>query len=140
MVYEMRLKDRPYDQIRRGEKSIELRLFDLKRRRLNPGDIIIFYRISSEKDFVASMVKALYRFRTFEDLFEVISMEECGFSESTSKEDAVRAMRVYYSPDNEKALGVVGIKLELINPEDAFRRIENIYSAEIDRLFPDGMK
>lgn len=65
---------------------------------------------------------------------------QCGFREELSKEDAATAMREYYSPDNEKALGVVGIKLELINPEDAFGTTENIRSAEIDRLFPDGMK
>lgn len=140
MLYEMKLNDQPFEQVSNDRKTIELRLFDLKRRRLDPGDITIFHRSSNEGDYVAARVKALYKYRTFEELFEEISPEQCGFIEGTSKADAVKAMRAYYSPDIEKAQGVVGIKLELINLEDAIRTREEIRNTEFDRLYPDGMK
>ena len=41
MVYEMKLNSKPFGMIRSGRKTVELRLFDEKRRKLNPGDHII---------------------------------------------------------------------------------------------------
>lgn len=73
MVYKMRLNDRPFEQVKNGRKTVELRLFDLKRRHLDPRDIIIFHRTSNEGDHVTVRVKALYRYGTFRELFEEIS-------------------------------------------------------------------
>ncbi len=35
MIFEMNLNASPYEKIASGEKTVELRLFDAKRRRLN---------------------------------------------------------------------------------------------------------
>lgn len=42
MVYEMKLKAEPFEKIVSGGETVEFRLFDEKRRRLNLGDEIIF--------------------------------------------------------------------------------------------------
>ena len=46
MAYEMKLNDEPFQKIRDGKKTIELRLFDEKRRKLELGDHIIFSKVA----------------------------------------------------------------------------------------------
>lgn len=41
MVYQMRLRREPFEKIRSGEKTIELRLFDEKRQKLKVDDEIV---------------------------------------------------------------------------------------------------
>lgn len=42
MTHCMKLNAEPFEKIERGEKAIELRLFDEKRRAVKTGDIIEF--------------------------------------------------------------------------------------------------
>lgn len=50
MTHEMRLNTQPFKKIKEGEKTIELRLYDEKRRGISAGDIIVFTcRESGEK-------------------------------------------------------------------------------------------
>lgn len=140
MVYEMKLNAAPFEKIRDGRKTVELRLFDGKRRRLEIGDDIIFTRLPDEQERIAVKIKALLRFASFEELFEIISPETCGNDAGTSKEEAALGMRKYYSEEKEKQYGVVGIGVSVIDLEDALARQEQIREAEFERLFPDGMK
>lgn len=41
-IHHMKLDPAPYEMIKSGSKTTELRLFDEKRRRINPGDMIVF--------------------------------------------------------------------------------------------------
>lgn len=42
MTHYMKLNTEPFEKIEKGEKTIELRLFDKKRRTVRTGDIIEF--------------------------------------------------------------------------------------------------
>ena len=42
MVHEMRLNDEPFQAIKDGTKTIEMRLYDEKRRMIQVGDVIRF--------------------------------------------------------------------------------------------------
>lgn len=140
MVYDMKLNAEPFEKIRSGRKTVELRLFDAKRRRLEIGDDIIFTRLPDEQERLAVKIKALLRFASFEDLFEVISPERCGNDAGTSKEEASLGMRKYYSEELEKRYGVIGIGISLIDLEEALTKQEEIREATFERFFPDGMK
>ena len=124
MVYEMKLNEAPFEKIRSGSKTVELRLFDEKRRRLEIGDDIIFTRLPDERERIVVKVKALRRFASFEELFDVISPEMCGNDAGTLKEEAALGMRKYYSEEQEKKYGVVGIGVSVIDLEDALARQE----------------
>ncbi len=39
---EMHLADLPFEQIRSGKKTVEVRLYDEKRRAIREGDVIVF--------------------------------------------------------------------------------------------------
>lgn len=42
MIHEMKLLEDPFEQIKSGAKTVEIRLFDEKRKVLRVGDIIEF--------------------------------------------------------------------------------------------------
>ena len=46
MVHVMKLKNDPFQKIKTGKKTVELRLYDNKRRQLDIGDDIIFTNLS----------------------------------------------------------------------------------------------
>lgn len=140
MAFEMKLNDEPFQKIRDGEKTIELRLYDEKRQKIDLGDFIIFSKISNSNEKIATKVKALYRANSFSELFDDIGIEKCGNSKSTSIEDVVRGMRKYYSEEAECQYGVVGIKIELFDLEELRGIEEKIAEAQYEHFFPDGMK
>lgn len=114
MIHYMKLKDVPFEKIKAGKKTVELRLYDDKRRKINIGDTIIFSNILSENNKLAVIVKDLYIYKSFRDLFKKISPKECGNPSDESIEYAVEHMREYYSLEDEQRYGVIGIKIALL--------------------------
>ena len=86
------------------------------------------------------MIKALYRYRTFEELFSEISPAVCGYTNGETAEEAAAGMRQYYSEDQIRNCGVIGIRVERIPLEDGLKELAAIKETDFDRLFPDGMK
>ena len=75
MVYEMKLREEPFEKIVSGRKTVELRLFDEKRRRLDIGDKIVFEKLEDLGLKIAAVVKSLHRYATFEELFMDVPLE-----------------------------------------------------------------
>lgn len=140
MVFDMKLNKEPFECIERGEKSVELRLYDEKRQRLNIGDYIIFTCLSDAGKHVAVQVIALYRYADFEDLFMEINPLDCGFGANVAADEAAAAMREYYPESQICRYGVLGIRIKSISVE----HVQRIQAAEsektVSRYFPDGMK
>ena len=121
-------------------KTIELRLFDNKRRRVDTGDCIIFSRVDNPKDRISVKVNGLLNFQNFEQLFEVVDIQKCGFAKETSKSSASQVMQRYYSMESIEQYGVLGIVIEIADL-DAVARLEEMEEEQaLERLFPDGMK
>lgn len=115
MIYEMNLQNEPFEKIVTGEKTIELRLYDEKRSKLNIGDKIIFTNCSDNKEKATVVIRALYRYSSFIDLFSEIPLEKCGYGAGVKANSAALEMRKYYSEDEEQRYGVIGIKVEVID-------------------------
>ena len=139
MVYRMGLDADSFEKMEAGKKTIELRLFDGKRRRIDIGDVIIFSNNDSSLEIAAS-VYALHRYASFGELFKFIPLEKCGFDVEDTIEFALDAMSKYYSKALENLYGVLGIELELVDINNALQQLEEQLANEYDRLFPDGMK
>lgn len=92
-----------------GTKTIELRLNDEKRQLINVGDLIEF----TNRDTLEKMrleVVELYKYPNFEELYKHFNKIEMGY-----KEDEVANfldMEQYYSQEEQKKYGVLGIRLE----------------------------
>lgn len=140
MVHVMKLKNEPFQKIKSGQKTVELRLFDNKRRQLDIGDDIIFTNLSNADERLAVRVKALYRYASFEELFNEISPEKCWNRKGETAKEAAVGMLKYYSDNQIRSYGVLGIKIELVPLEESMKWLEAIQEATYDRLFPDGMK
>ncbi len=107
---EMHLADLPFEQIRDGKKTVEVRLYDEKRREIREGDIIVFYR-KDRSERLRACVKALHCAPTFAELFERPDMlVKAGFADMPSAV-AVDCMYQYYSAEQERQYGVLGIEL-----------------------------
>ena len=111
MIHEMRLHNEPFELIKSGSKTIELRLYDEKRQQIQVGDEIAFTnRINEEK--LLTKVIALHIYSSFADLYHDYDKVSLGYSkdEDANPED----MEKYYSKEEQKKYGVVGIEIQLI--------------------------
>ncbi len=114
MQHHMKLHSLPFASIAGGEKTIELRLYDEKRRRIGVGDTILFTNESDPARTLTVEVVALHRFPDFAALYAALPLLSCGYT----PEDVVTAspddMNAYYSSDQQKEWGVVGIEIKLL--------------------------
>ena len=113
-VHRMRLDPEPFDLMERGIKTIELRLFDAKRRALKAGDMIRFECTADEEEILYVRVEKLYVFDSFKDLYRALPLTECGYTAETVKNASPDDMNVYYSEAEQKRFGVVGIRISLL--------------------------
>ena len=109
MIHKMRLKESPFERIKNGTKTIEFRLYDEKRSKIKIGDQIEFSKLPDLQETILVDVLDLYREDTFENLFKKLFTDEDEIKKET------KSMYQYYSPDEEKQYGVVGIKISLIS-------------------------
>ncbi|MGN0796982.1 MAG: ASCH domain-containing protein [Christensenellales bacterium] len=106
----MKLCQEPFDKIGKHEKTIELRLYDEKRRLLSVGDDIRFTLVGDESQTIDATVVALHVYPSFRALFSTDLFNKCG-CKGMSIEQAVDSMRKYYTKSEEEACGVVGIEI-----------------------------
>ena len=109
----MKLNPSPFEMIRKGEKTIELRLYDEKRRKILAGDTITFVNSEDENDTLIVKVADLFVFDSFKTLYESLPLLECGYTKADIASASHRDMEAYYSKEKQTKYGVVGIKVSL---------------------------
>ena len=109
-THEMKLHASPFEMIKSGKKTIELRLYDKKRQRIKEGDVIAFTNTSNGEKMRAT-VKALHRFDSFEELYKTLPLLQCGYTAEDIDTAQPSDMEQYYSVEEQKKYGVVGIEL-----------------------------
>ena len=110
-MHKMRMKEKYYNLLKSGEKTIEARLLDDKRKAIKTGDIITFYNVSYENESFQAKVTALHKAGSFEELCDIINPQDVGFD---SKASLLKAQEEFYTPEREKKFGVVGIEIAKI--------------------------
>ena len=117
----MHLKKIPFQRIYNGEKTIELRLYDEKRQQISEGDEIRFVYDENENIFMKCKVANIHRFSTFEELYENLPLEKCGYTKKEIESASYHDMEQYYSRELQQKYGVVGIEFEEIPWQKPFR-------------------
>lgn len=122
MLHHMHLNKSPFKRIKQGTQRIESRIYDEKRRRISVGDEIQFVsRANPEESFKARVVELIIK-QNFSSLYDTNFPELFGGS---TREELMRIYE-YYTPEEEKEWGVVGIKIELIlNAKDLLELANN---------------
>ena len=110
MVHIMKLHSSPFEMIKSGEKTIELRLFDEKRQKVKVGDKIIFINTTTGETLNTTVVK-LHRFNSFDELYKSLPLLQCGFTSENVDKAIPSDMEQYYCVEEQNKYGVVGIEL-----------------------------
>ena len=109
----MNLDPSAFLKIEKGSKTIELRLNDEKRQKIKIGDRIEF-RCGEINSVIFAEVIKLHKFPDFEQLYKALPLEKCGYSENALKTAHYTDMEKYYTKEQIKKYGALGIELQKI--------------------------
>lgn len=104
----MRLHPLPFEMIRGGTKTVEIRLDDEKRQLMKVGDCIEFISRENPEDTIKVEITNIDKFDSFKDAYDAYPPKLYG-GESA---DEYECMYKYYSKEDEKKYGVLGIRLK----------------------------
>lgn len=110
-THALQLATIPFEAIKSGKKVIESRLNDEKRQLIKIGETIEFTNREQPDQKVSVKVIGLLRYETFRDLFTHNNPAKFG---GESVEWLENQINEFYSIDEQKLNGVVGIEFELI--------------------------
>lgn len=113
MEHTMNLWDSSFHMIKNGTKTIELRLYDEKRQKIQIGDTITFVNTESAERLTAA-VKNLFVFESFAELYRHLPLLACGYTQDDIDSAKPEDMLAYYPLEKQKRYGVVGIEIERI--------------------------
>lgn len=105
----MKLHPAPFEMIKSGKKTIELRLYDEKRRLIKPRDAIIFTNVSTGEELKKTVLN-LHLFESFDELYTKLPLLKCGYTEDNVENAEPSDMELYYSREEQEKCGVVGIE------------------------------
>ena len=111
MKHRMNLNNNPFNLIKNGTKTIELRLNDEKRQLLKENDFIEFTnRVTLEKIIVK--IDGLYKYSNFKELYKHFDKIAIGYDKYDIANP--KDMEKYYSKEEQDKYGVIGIKVRVI--------------------------
>ena len=104
----MKLQSEPFYKIVERKKTIEMRLFDEKRQKINVNDQILF---NFNEESVLTKVIDLHVFKSFKELYDYYDYKELGYD----KNDKIsyKDMEKYYTLDDIEKYGVIAIKIKV---------------------------
>ena len=108
-TYQMNLYPESFDLIKTGNKTVEMRLYDEKRRKLSIGGLIVFTNTKTKEELTVGIVD-LKQFDSFESLYANYKKTDLGYKDDdvAKPED----MLAYYSVEEIKKYGVIAIELK----------------------------
>lgn len=109
-THQLKLATEPFNAIISGNKTIESRLYDTKRQKIQIGDRIIFTNRDNSEQTVTAEVVGLLRYATFRDLFSHNNPRKFG---SDNVEWLENQISEFYSIEDQKVYGVIGIEFKV---------------------------
>ena len=110
----MNLNPSPFKMIKEENKTIELRLYDEKRKMISVGDTITFTNTADISEALIVQVTELFIFNSFDELYKSLPLLECGYTMEDIDTASPGDMDKYYSKEMQQQYGVVGIKISLM--------------------------
>ncbi len=112
-IHYMHLSDKPFEQIISGEKTVELRLYDEKRRKININDFIEFTNDHTKKTAMVKVI-GLSVYNSFKELYENVPLKDMGYANDEIENANYEDMNNYYSKEDQNFFSVIAIKITLI--------------------------
>ncbi len=110
MKHKMNLWNDPFEAIKDGWKTVEMRLNDEKRSKIEIGDEIEFTNTETYEVLICEVIK-IYKYNSFEELYKNHNKISIGYREDEIANP--NDMLMYYSKDNIDKYGVLGIEITL---------------------------
>lgn len=110
MIFEMNLHPEPFAAIKSGEKDIEMRLYDDRRKGIKIGDTIVFTNNETSEKLSVEVIN-LYRFNNFEELYQNFDKTRLGYKDNEIANPS--DMEKYYLKDSILRYGVLAIEIKL---------------------------
>lgn len=110
MFHYMNLVPTAFVKIADGNKTIELRLNDEKRQRINVEDTVVF-NCSSTKDIITAQISGLHKFSNFKELYNALPLEKCGYTVAELDTAHYTDMEQYYTKEQIEKYSALGIEL-----------------------------
>ena len=106
----LKLSPLPFESIKAKEKTVEMRLYDDKRRLITPGDKITFTNINTQEQLICSVLKVNV-FKNFSQLYSAYDKKAIGYKEweDAKPED----MMQYYPLAKMQSNGVCAIEIKV---------------------------
>ena len=150
MFQYMNLVPSAFKKIKDGSKTIELRLNDEKRQRINVEDTVVF-NCSSTKDIITAQVSGLHKFSDFKELYNALPLEKCGYTVVELDTAHYTDMEQYYTKEQIEKYGALGIELynvssicdvkEIITEPDILKLLApSVYNPTEERLLNRAKK
>ncbi len=109
MILEMKLTKENFEQIYYGQKLIEVRLYDEKRRKIKKDQCIKFNCLNGD-NYVHKFVQDIKVFNTFKELYDYYDVKM--FGDKYDKKQLLENIYKIYTKKDENKYGVVAIELE----------------------------
>ncbi len=122
MKHFMNLSSNAYTLIDNEQKTVEMRLYDEKRRLLNINDVIIFKNIKNQNELKVKIID-LKVFSSFEELYKNYNKIALGYLEN--EEANPKDMLEYYLQEDIDKYGVIAIEIKKLYDFDI--RVNNTF-------------
>lgn len=113
MTHNMNLHPEPYEMIKSGVKTIELRLNDEKRSLVEVDDTIFFMNTQTENR-IEIIVTNIFKYKSFEELYAELPLDKCGYTKVELPTAKASDMLPYYSIEKQDKYGVLGIEVRIV--------------------------
>ncbi len=107
----MNLRHEFFNYNKNGNKRIELRLYDEKRKLIKIADKIEFTDLDTNNK-IETIVRNIYCFNSFNDLIDNFGIDQLA-DIKYSKNDLIDILNSFYTKDEQRKYGVVGIEVDL---------------------------
>lgn len=111
MVHQMGLYGEYFHAIKERKKTVEVRLYDEKRRKIKVGDTIEFIKVPQQDENLKVQVTNLRSYDTFEAMYNDIPLKDFDCEGWTMKE-MIDGTYEIYTPEAEKEWGTLAIMIE----------------------------
>lgn len=112
MKHEMSLYEKPFYAMKAGRKTVEVRLNDAKRRKLQIGDLIEFMVVPDKDETLTVEVLTLKEFPSFKEMYENIPASAFDTNNLTVDEMVEQTYDIY-TPEREREWGTLAITVQV---------------------------
>ena len=109
--FTMSVRHKYFEMIKSGQKDIELRVYDEKRRKMKAGDKFLLYDAENEKESIICEIINMHVAPDFESLFKRIDIKRSGFQDL---DELLNVITKFVSREELQREQVVGIEIKRI--------------------------